>query len=322
MLELKHFQLVSAIAEAGSLSGAARLLGYSQPAVSQQLQVLERGLRTPVVVRSAGGVRLTEAGEVLRRHAGEVLARVARARTEVEAVTNLSAGRVRLVCFPSAAAHLLPTALGAMRRAHPGLSFALAEAEPGEAYESLRRGECEIAIVYRYRGPGDSSGNPDARPEEVVVPLLEESTFVALPLEHPAAGGDGVEMSALGGERWIAGCPRCRGNLVALACSAGYEPDIAFETDDHAALLGLAAAGLGVALLTELMVPAALARPELIVRPLWPGSVRVVDAVTTAGLTGVGSVTRSLAALQQAARTARGGDCEIAPLRFSRPGPR
>jgi molybdate transport repressor ModE-like protein len=101
VIEVKHFRLLAAIAEHGSLSAAACSLGYSQPAVTQQIQVLERHLRTPVLVRAKAGAGLTEAGQVLLRHGEQVLALVARARAEIEAVADLRAGRVRLACFPS-----------------------------------------------------------------------------------------------------------------------------------------------------------------------------------------------------------------------------
>ena len=301
MIEVKHFRLLAAIVEHGTLSAAARALGYSQPAVTQQIQVLERHLRTPVLVRSGGGVRLSEAGQVLVRHGAEVLALVARARAEVEAVADLRAGRVRLACFPSGAAMVLPRALGAVGRRHPGLSFSLTETEPVGAYDLLRRGEVDVAVVYHYRSREDGA-SPDLRPDETAATLLEEAVHVALPAGHPAAQQPAVDLADLRADRWIAGCPQCRGHLVAACGAVGYEPDIAFETDDYAALQALAAAGLGVALLPELMHAAARADPNLVVRRLRPVSIRVAQAVTTTGLLRVPAVAQTMQALVEAAR--------------------
>ncbi|MBB5159371.1 LysR family transcriptional regulator [Saccharopolyspora phatthalungensis] len=301
MLELKHFRVLAAIAAEGSLSAAARSLGYSQPAVTQQVQGLERALRTPIVVRSKARVGLTDAGEVLLRHGEQILDLVARAESEVEAVAGLRAGRVRLACFPSGASMVLPRALGTLTARHEGLSFTLTETEPRGAYELLRRGEVDIAVVYHYEMAG-TGAPPGQGPDETATPLLEEAVHVALPVGHSAAGEAVVELADLAGSRWIAGCPDCRSNLVDACRAVGFDPDIAFETDDYAALQALAAAGLGVALLPELMLAAARAEAGLVVRRLHPRSVRVVTAVTTTGLSRVPAVARTMAALREAAR--------------------
>jgi molybdate transport repressor ModE-like protein len=302
VIELKHFRLLRAIAQQGTMSAAARELGYSQPAVTQQIQNLERSLRIPLLVRTRTGIRLTEAGELLLRHGASVLATVSLAQAEIEAVAGLRAGRVRIACFPSAAAMLLPRALGTMTAQHPGVSFTLAEMEPPRALEMLRRGECDIAVVYLYLTAG--SDNPAAlelEPEEIRTQLLEESVHVAMPQGHPAATGRWVDLRDLRDARWIAGCPECRGNLLEACASSGFEPDIAFETDDYVALQGLAAAGLGVALVPDLMLAAARREPQLVLRRLYPMSVRVVSAVSTSALMRMPGVAQTVAALRDSA---------------------
>ena len=297
-MELKHLRLLRAIADHGTMSAAARVLGYSQPAVTQQIQHLERELATPLVVRAGPGTRLTEAGEILVRHGDSVLATVARARTEVEAISGLRSGRVRIASFRSAAATLLPPALGAMTRKHPGISFTLVETEPARSRELLRDGGCDVALVYDYRTSGTE---PPAPGDDVVAThLLDESVHVALPRAHPTAGEGPVHLRALRDARWIAGCPNCRENLVRSCAEVGYTPDIAFETDDYVALQGLAAAGLGVAFVPELML-AVVRSPALALPPLHPNLARAVHAVTTRQLLRVPAVARTIAALRATA---------------------
>ncbi|MFC4012941.1 LysR family transcriptional regulator [Nonomuraea purpurea] len=302
MIELKHFRLLRAIARHGTMSGAARELGYTQPAVTQQIQSLERTLRTPLVTRNRTGFRLTDAGELLLRHGASVLATVSLAQAEVEAIAGLRAGRVRIACFPSAAAMLLPRALGAMTAEHPGVSFTLAETEPPKALEMLRRGECDIAIVYLYVTAGsDGPSSLVLEAGEIRTQLLEESVHVAMPKGHPAAAKRWVDLRELRDARWIAGCAGCRGNLLEACAASGFTPDIAFETDDYVALQGLAAAGLGVALVPDLMRAAARHEPGLALRRLHPMSVRVVSAVSTTALMGVPGVAQTVAALRESA---------------------
>lgn len=287
-----------AIAQAGTISGAARELGTSQPAVSQQVRRLERRLGTALVERAGRGVRLTEAGSVLARHGGAVAAAVDAAGEEIAALTGLRAGRVRLLAFPSSSATLVPTALALLRARHPGLRVQLSEAEPPEALTELRAGRCDLAVAFAYP-PRLSRGELD---DLAVRRLLVDPLWVALPAEHPAvdAERDDVHLQALRKETWIAGCPRCRGHLLELCAAEDFRPDIAYATDDYVAALGLVAAGLGVAVVPGLVL-ASVTRPGVVLRRLRPASAREVHAMTTADLVRVPAVAAALEALTDAA---------------------
>jgi molybdate transport repressor ModE-like protein len=291
-----------AIADSGSISGAARQLGTSQPAVSQQVRRLERRLGAALVERAGRGVRLTEVGAVLARHGTTVAAAVDAAAEEVAALTGLHAGRVRLVAFPSSSAALVPAALALLRRRHPGVKVNLTEAEPPEALAELRAGRCDVAVAFAYTDvpPDDELNDLDVRR------LLEDPLWVALPAGHPAAadGADGVRLDALRDATWIAGCPRCRGHLLHLCATEGFQPETAYATDDYVAVLGLVAAGLGVAVVPGLVLDS-VSRPGVVLRPLLPASTRQVHAVTTADLRRVPAVAAALDALAEVARLTR-----------------
>ncbi len=296
MVELRHLRVLETIKREGSFSAAARALGYSQPAITQQIRALERSLGTPLVIRARSGMRMTEAGEVLLRHGQSVLATMSLASAEIEAIVGLRAGRVRIVCFPSAAATILPIALAGMTAAHPDVTFTLAEAETPQALDLLERGECDVAVVYHYAtdAPAEHRGKSWR-------PLLTEAVHVVLPTGHPAAEHDRIDLRDLRNDRWIVGCPRCRGHVLQLCEAAGFAPDIAFETDDYIALQALTASGLGVAVVPDLIL-SIVTGTELRLRPLTPPSVRSVSAVTTAGMMSVPSVRETVAYLGRAAR--------------------
>src|ERR671910_3562255 len=99
--------MLRAVAREGSLSAAARALGYTQPAVSHHIARLEQEVGTALVTRLGRGVRLTDAGRMLVEHADAVLLRLSAAEEEVAAIAGLRAGRVRIAAFPSASATLL-----------------------------------------------------------------------------------------------------------------------------------------------------------------------------------------------------------------------
>ncbi|MBD9723126.1 LysR family transcriptional regulator [Streptomyces caniscabiei] len=252
MIEARHLRVLRAVAATGSFSAAGRELGCTQPAVSQQMKALESSVGTPLLVRTGREMRLTQAGEALVRHAAGILAGLTAAEEEVAAIAGLRAGRVRLVSFPSGSSTLVPTALAALRAAHPGTRVSLEEAEPPRSVEMLRVGDCDIALAFRYEGAaGAEKGEWD---DLVVRPLLTDRLVGLVPQGHRLARAGSIGIGELADESWIAGCPRCRGQLVRVCESAGFTPRIDFATDDYPAVAGLVGAGLGVAVLPELAV--------------------------------------------------------------------
>ncbi|MEC3953152.1 LysR family transcriptional regulator [Nocardia sp. CDC153] len=263
MLEVRQLKIFQAVARTGSYSAAARHLGYTQPAISQQVKAMERQLGTALVTRSGHQLQLTEAGEALRRHAATVLGSLDAAEAEIRALTELKAGTVRLAAFPSAMSTLVPKTIARVRAAEPELRIALVEAEPPEAVAMLRAGECEIALLFDYPEGGvpDSESSCDAASPDLselsVRPLFTDRLRVLLPLGHELAGGyrmSPLQLSELAHEKWIAGCPQCRGYLIDACGEAGFHPDISFATENLGAVVGLVAEGLGVALATELAI--------------------------------------------------------------------
>ncbi|MFP5346427.1 MAG: LysR family transcriptional regulator [Actinomycetes bacterium] len=306
-LDPSALRLMRAIADTGTISAAAEQIGSSQPAVSQQVRRLERRLGTALLERAGRGVRLTEAGEVLARHGSAVTAALEAAREEVEALAGLRTGRVRLTAFPSSSATLVPRALALLREAHPGVRVSFSEAEPPESLQQVRDGQCDLAVAFSYAGSdiggASSLQQADAAPDThglLTHPLLDDAMWLALPKGHPAARNGEVDLAELDGETWIAGCPRCRGHLLHVCQTVGFEPDIAYATDDYVAVLGLVAAGLGVALIPGLVLHAA-GKSDVEPRPVRPASVRSVQVVTTTDLLRVPAVSAAFDALSTTA---------------------
>ena len=109
-------------------------------------------------------------------------------------------------------------------------------------------------------------------------------------------------MRDLSAERWIAGCPSCRGNLTAACGAAGFEPDVAFETDDYVALQGLVVAGLGVAMIPDLMLAAVHPDESLVLRRLSPAPMRMTRVVTSSSLLRVPGIRQTVEAMRVAAQ--------------------
>ncbi len=288
--------MLRAVAATGSFSAAGRALGCTQPAVSQQMKALEASVGTPLLVRGPRDMRLTQAGEALVRHAAGILAGLTAAEEEVAAIAGLRAGRVRLVSFPSGSSTLVPTALAALRAAHPGTRVSLEEAEPPASVTLLREGDCDVALSFRYGGAAGAGEWEDL----VVRPLLDDRLVALVPEAHRLADAESVAIGELAGEPWIAGCPRCRGQLVEVCEAAGFSPRIDFATDDYPAVVGLVGAGLGVAVLPQLAVDSVRPRGARTVR-LEPAVRREIVALTLPDLAQVPAVAATLDELERAA---------------------
>ncbi|WP_405389095.1 LysR family transcriptional regulator [Streptomyces sp. NBC_01102] len=294
MIEARHLRVLRAVATTGSFSAAARELGCTQPAVSQQMKALEASAGTPLLIRTGREMRLTEAGEALVRHASGILAGLTAAEEEVAAIAGLRAGRVRLVSFPSGSSTLVPGALAALRAAHPGTQVSLVEAEPPRSVEMLRDGDCDIALAFRY---GTTGGEWD---DLVVRPLLTDRLIGLVPDGHRLADADAVGIGELADESWIAGCPRCRRQLVEVCEASGFTPRIDFATDDYPAVIGLVGAGLGVAVLPALAIESVRPKGARTVT-VEPAVEREIVALTLPDLARVPAVAATLDQLSRAA---------------------
>ncbi|MCS5715918.1 LysR family transcriptional regulator [Herbiconiux sp. CPCC 205716] len=293
-LDSQTLRVVAAVAEYGSITRAATVLGYSQPAVSQQLKRVEARLGMPIVTRSGRGIRLTDAGEVLARHADAVLTALDAAAGELADLAGLRSGRVRLAAFPSASSTIVPRLIGALAAEHSGVQVTYLEAEPPEAVAGVRDGVSDLAVAFRH--PADRHDPFDASAEGLTVhELARDDVLLLAPAGHPAASaGDPVDLAELRGENWIAGCPRCRGHLLDSCARAGFAPSIAFETDNFVAVMSMVAAGLGVALLPELAISASALPPGVTAHRTRAGDHRMLVAVTRPGADHIPAVAETL----------------------------
>jgi molybdate transport repressor ModE-like protein len=306
--DARELRVVRAIADAGSITGAATALGYSQPAVSQQIKRLEQRLGVAVVERVGRSVRLTDAGRVLARHATAVTTALDAAAGELAELRGLRSARVRLMGFPSASPTIVPRLLADLAQRHPGISLTYVEAEPPEAVDAVRGDRTDIALTFSYPGDRDDPHGPSAR--GLAVRTVGTDPLVGvLPAGHPAAGSGEFDVAALADADWIAGCPRCRGHLLELCGRAGFAPRIAFETDNVVAVEGLVAQGIGVATLPRMAVDSFPRLPGVAIVPLPAGEQRTIHTVTARGADRVPAVRVTLAALGRLiGATKLGGD--------------
>jgi DNA-binding transcriptional LysR family regulator len=222
---------------------AAKELQYSQPSVSHHLSRLEAATGVKLIQRVGRGIRLTPEGQLLASRATEIVGRVDAATSELAAQVGLEAGRVRLAANASVLSTIVPKAGATLGRAHPGLELSLIELHPLEALQALRRGEVDVALIYRHDDdPIEDEGFRLVHVADDPIYLVSQRPDDSLANHRHSA--------------WIGGCERCRGELINVCRQEGFTPRIASFSDDMVVVQALVAAGIGVTTLPGLALQA------------------------------------------------------------------
>jgi DNA-binding transcriptional LysR family regulator len=248
-LDIDRLRVLVEVAHAGSIAAAARRMGFTASALSQQLAKLEREVGDHLVVRGPAGVRLTAAGATLVEHAERVLGAL---RDAEEAVAAAPRDHLSLGTFASAAKALLPATLATFRRDHPHVRLTLLDIEPPGGYGPVTSGDLDLLITHRYPDvPLPPAGG--LRRER----LMTDRLRLVLPARHPLAGRRRLALKALADDEWISGrigVPN-RAALDAASRRAGADVRVAYETQDYTVTLALVGAGIGVALVPHTTLP-------------------------------------------------------------------
>ncbi|MFH8570120.1 LysR family transcriptional regulator [Streptomyces sp. NPDC017993] len=245
MIEARRLHILRAVADHGTVTAAAAALYLTPSAVSQQLAALEQETGHRVVERSARGVRLTSAGEILLTHANAVLAQLERAESELAAYGSGEAGTVTVAAFATGIGLVVAPAITELAASSPGIRVRVRDAEGDASLRMVLDRQVEVAVAVEYRGaPGEDD------PRLTRVPLYAEPFDAVLPVGHRLADGDRVAVADLAKDPWIgpySGNP-CH-DVVVLACEyAGFQPRLEHSSDDFRAVVSLASAAAGVAL--------------------------------------------------------------------------
>jgi DNA-binding transcriptional LysR family regulator len=246
-VELRHLVTLRTVAEERSLAAAARRLGYSQPAVSQQLAALERLLETRLVDRR-GGIReasLTDAGRLVLLHASAILARAQAADAELHELKSGAAGTLRLGLFPSVGARVVPPLLQRLAERWPRVDVQLVEdASDRRLLDQVEAAELDLTFAMLPLRDGPFSASELLRdPYVVLVPADSQLAARRRPL-YPG------ELASLP----LIGFRHTQAYPQDFLEAHGISARVRFRSDDNETVVGLVAAGMGVALVPRLTV--------------------------------------------------------------------
>jgi len=257
-MNLRQLDYFVHVAELGSFSKAALVLGIAQPALSRQVRLLETDLRETLLLRNGRGVVLTEAGQRLYDHGVAILQSVAAARDEMGASRDEPVGRITIGLPPTVGRQLSLPLVEAFRRELPRARLAIVEGLSLHIVEWIATGRVDLGLMY----------NPEPYPALEITPLVKESLCLVSPLAQPGKGPlplrDLCRYPLILPERGHT----VRRLLEAQATLAGLPLQVEWEVSSIAAIIDLVAAGYGHAVLHESAVAASGRAGALEVRPL------------------------------------------------------
>jgi molybdate transport repressor ModE-like protein len=248
-LELRHLIALKTISEHGTFGRAAKELGYTQSAISQQIGTLERIVGQRLIERPGGPrpVSLTEAGELLLRHADAIAARLQAAQADLAALDAGDAGPLRIGTYQSVGARVLPALLREFVEEWPQIEITLREsADDRELAQLVERGELDLTFVVLPLEPGPYES----------VELFRDPYVLVVPAGSPLAGRERPPSVREIVDQPLISYRTCRSTqrVEERLRQAGRDPQIVFRSDENGTVQGLVAAGVGIAIVPRLTV--------------------------------------------------------------------
>ena len=243
-IELRHLMALEAVAREGSFGRAAKSLGYTQSAVSQQIAALERIVGARLIDRPGGPrpVSLTEAGELLLRHAEAIVARLAAAQADLGALAEGEGGVLRVGIYQSVGQRILPELMRRYGAAWPRVEIALTEsASDAELLALVERGELDMtfADLPLVEGPFEA------------VELLRDPYVLIVPAGSPLADRATPPTRREIAELDLIGYRSCR-STARIENVLRERLNFVFRSDHNGTVQGLVGAGVGAALVPRL----------------------------------------------------------------------
>src|SRR5687768_1370220 len=266
MLDLRRLRLLRELSIRGTLAEVAEALQYSPSSVSQQLALLEKEVGVELLRKTGRRVQLTPQAEVLVAHTASLLQTMEQAEADLAASLTTVTGTVRIAVFQSAALALMPETLTRMAKAYPEVRIEMIQREPETALHETWARDFDLVIAEQY--PGHAAPR---YPELDRVRLTTDAIRLAVP---PTSDG-GPAISSLADTAELAWVMEPRGaasrHWAEQACrSAGFEPDVRFETADLQAQIRLIESGNAVGLMPDLVWTGRGTTAELIELPEKP----------------------------------------------------
>ncbi len=255
-LDIRHLQLVAGIARDGSMTKAASGLHLTQSALSHQLRDIESRLNTPLFLRVGKRMVLTAAGRRVLESATGILAELSRVEDDVRRIANRGEGVIRVATQCNTGYHWLPPLLAAFSRKHPRVGISIRPDNTDRPVEALVDGQLDLAILT------DESSDPRLRLRR----LFADEMIALVPREHRLATRTWISPRELASEHLLlySSSPDDSFVLKRVFAPANLVPSRLSFIMLTEAMIEMAKAGLGVAVLPRWSAQAAIATRSVV----------------------------------------------------------
>lgn len=252
-MDLKSMRQMIAVAEHGHMTRAAEELGVTQPALSAALRKLEEELGTELFHRTGHGVEATEAGKVFVEHAKITLRAAGQTTEAVRSLVGLETGSIRVGAGATATGYLLPGAIQAVRKKHPGLRFSIKEAGSGQVAQGVLSGELDLGVVTL----------PIEHPrsdELMVVKEISDELMLIVPTDHALHGRKTFRWQDLAGDAVVAfeAGSAVRKIIDQAAASHGVALEVVMELRSIESIVQMVRANIGVGFVSKHGLPSGM----------------------------------------------------------------
>ncbi|MCP3426999.1 LysR family transcriptional regulator [Rothia sp. AR01] len=248
-LDVNSLATMGAVMRTGSFAAAARELGYTPSAVSQQMSALERSLGIRLFDREPRRVTPTEAAHYVQERSEQVIDLLGQLEVDLARLGAGETGRLRVGTFDSAGGPIMGQAIARFLVRRREVQITLDEGEPYELFPRVSDGGLDLALGFQY------DLVPRKFPDNLrLSEVMTEDLYVVAHRKHRLAGRPSVRLEELHGETWVAHREETPSHhcLQELCARSGFRPEIAFRSNNLGTVKGIVAAGLAVAMIPQL----------------------------------------------------------------------
>jgi DNA-binding transcriptional LysR family regulator len=242
-MDLRQLEILKAVAETGSFTGAGRRLHVSQSAVSRQILLLESELNEPLFWRIKRKVKITPAGEALLQLAIRVFDDIKETTTSITETQEKLTGTVRLVGGMTVSLYVFPTLLREFRRLHPEVDVKVITGSAERLLRKLRAGAADLGLLTL----------PIDEPDLVTVPVMREELMVVTYPTHPLAKRGRVEPQDLVRQPFVLYEPgsNTRRVIDELFIKEKIQPRMVMQTENVEIIKAMVKSGIGITIISH-----------------------------------------------------------------------
>ncbi len=242
-MNLNRYEIFLKTAEIGNITKTAEILHYTQAGISHAISALEKETGVTLLVRSVGGVTLTESAKQLLPHIQSLVNEQKKLSQAIYGINHVLTGTLRLGTFSSVSAQWVPGLIREFQALYPDVGFELLSGDYDSIIEDIHSGRSDCGFLTEYNR-GDFS----------FTPLYRDPMMAVLPASHPLAGRSAIGLDDLKEDLLLLPSGGCNIDILEAIKDCGLRSNPNYRFSDDFSILAMVASGFGVTILPDLVL--------------------------------------------------------------------